>query len=227
MTDTAVETDRASETLYILGAMGWRHAPPDCEVWGLNDCRPPAWAWDSFRVGAWFQMHPEASWRAGRNGQEHIAWLQESHHFPIYMQAAVSDVPASVAYPIDEVSKLWPATLGTGPIFSDSFCYMLGLAILHGYHHVELYGAYLLDPVEAWLEPEGVAYWLAIAAHHGVRVASNGRLLKPFRYGYEPRLPDGLMPESVAAHVIAIEQPEARTLLNDYRRQRQAAWEAL
>ena len=208
--------------LYIAGTHGWNSIPWGAECWGVNNCLPEVRLLSSvdFNVTGWFQMHSSRLWRRGRNTREHVAWLKQLQPFPIYMQELHPDVPSSVAYPLAQAAALWPPTLGTGPVFSDSFCYMLALAILQDRKRIELRGVYLDDPIEAMTETEGVAYWLAIAALSGVSVGSDGRLLISVRYGYEVRHPHPSLPDDVAAQIIASEHPGARTLLNRYRRQR-------
>lgn len=215
-------TTTEQPALYIVGAKGWHTAPVDAECWGVNNCTPEAQDCPSaaFHISGWFQMHAARLWRRGRNTREHVAWLKEDHPFPIWMQEQHPDVPASKQYPLKEAAALWPSTLGPGPVFSDTFCYMIALAILQGWKRVELRGVYLDDHIESMTETEGVAYWLAIAAFHGVTVGSDGRLLLPFCYGYEPRIPHPSLPDDVAAYIIASEHPGARALLNRYRNAR-------
>lgn len=207
-----------SGTIYIVGRYGWSGVPPGAAAWGVNNCYPPAaYLWDG--VSGWFQMHSQVQWRRGRNTTEHVTWLKQTHDFPIYMQERVADVPASVAYPLEEAAALWPRLL-PGPIFSDSFCYMIALAILQKRERIALRGVWLLDDIEAYTETEGLAYWIAIAAQHGITVDSDGRFLQPFRYGYDERLPHPLLPDKTAGFLVAMEHPGARKVMNRWRRKR-------
>ena len=209
--------------LYIVGARGWQNVPCGAECWGINNCLPEAQGLASgdFNITGWFQMHKHRLWRGGRNTREHTEWLKWDHGFPIYMQRQRADVPSSREYPLEAAEGLWPRNLGTSPIFSDSFCYMIALAILQGRGRLELRGVYLDDRIEAMTEVAGVAYWMAIAALRGLVIGSDGRLLIPFQYGYEIRSPHPSLPDDVAACIVANEHPGARGLMNRYRRQRQ------
>ena len=209
--------------IYIVGAKGWPYVPDSTECWGVNNCLPDAqgFASEDFNIAGWVQMHQRRLWEKGRNTREHVEWLKQSHPFPIYMHQQHADVPASVEYPLEAAESLWPPALGYGPLFSDSFCYMIALAILQERSLIELRGVYLDDHIESMTETEGVAYWLAIAALRGIYIVSDGRFLVPFRYGYEPRVPHPSLPDNVAACIIANEHPGARALLNKYRRLKQ------
>ena len=203
------------KTLNISGANGWS-ALKYGEVWGLNNCYPEAEDADDYNVTAWFQMHSRTNWEGGRNGLNHVEWLKKEHLFPIYMQNRHEDISASKKYPLSKVKKLWP--FSTPVRFSNSFCYMIGLAILLGYKKIHLSGVYLTTNVEVWTEAPGVAIWATIAAMNGIEVTENPqRLLIPFLYGYDNRLPEPYLPEDAAAEVIVDEKNYLREIRSGYR----------
>ena len=201
------------EPLHLVGA-DWRNVPDDALAWGINNCVHPFW--QAPTVKAWFQMHSEKQWRVGRNGKMMpiLRELGESC-IPIYMQKEHADVPYSRAYPIGEVSGLWP--FKTQPVFSNTFCYMVGLAILQGHKAIDVSSVYLLNDIEAYTEAPGFCMWLMIAAHHGVDVIGS-RFLEPFRYGYEPREPSPLLPIRVAAQILVDEDLRMRRKRRKYER---------
>ena len=149
-------------------------------------------------------MHPREQWEAGRNGEEHKEWLRAKHPFPVYMQQRYEGIPSAKKYPKEATDKLWP--FSWGPIYSDSFCYMIALAMLQGYEAIDLFNVHLVNPIEAYLEAPGVSLWMAIAS--GVaEVTGNGRLFRSFEYGYEPRRAPLWLPREVAALTIIDEDP--------------------
>ena len=199
--------------LHIVGA-DWGDVPDDGVAWGINNCIPPVDL--AHTVNAWFQMHSEKQWRGGRNGK--ILPLLRAFGLSgraVYMQKEHTDIPGSVAYPIGEVSGLWP--FKTQPLFSDTFCYMVGLAILHGHKAIDVSSIYLLNDIEAYTEVPGFCMWLTIAAQHGVDVIGS-RFLEPFRYGYEPREPSYLLPRHVAAQILVDEDLRMRSKRRKYER---------
>ena len=196
-----------AKTLNITGAFGWEFLE-EGEVWGLNNCLPETGIED-FNVTAWFQMHTRTNWEGGRNGLKHVEWLKEKQSFPIYMQEKHEDIPSSKKYPKSKVEELWPFV--TLPRFSDSFCYMIGLAILQGYEHIHLSGVYLTSYIEGWTEAPGVAIWATIAAERGINITeAPQRLLIPFSYGYDERLPEPYVPGEVAAQIVIDENNSLR-----------------
>ena len=105
---------------------GVYNLPKDVEIWSVNNCH-----WHNLpRIDRAFDIHtleyihlplgltPELR-------DAHVAWLQEEHEFPIYMQEAFPQFPASVPYPLADVLKLSPKKRLTS-----SFPYMMALAIL-------------------------------------------------------------------------------------------------
>ena len=197
----------------IVGANGWKDIKAG-EAWGINNCYPVDL--EDFPVTAWFQMHPRELWEGGRNGMKHVDWLKSPHHFPVYMQEKHEDIPASKKYPLSKVKKLWP--FSTPVRFSNTFCYMIGLAILLGYKKIHLSGVYLTTNVEVWTEAPGVAIWATIAAMNGIEVTENPqRLLIPFLYGYDNRLPEPYLSEDAAAEVLVDERTYLREIRYGHR----------
>ena len=212
---------KMSTKVRILGASAFYN--PDWFVegydhWSLNGMHNMVDPDEHELFSAWFQMHSEDQWRGGRNGMDHVAWLKEEHDFPIFMQTTHDDVPASMEYPIERVRKLWPKNLLPGPVLADSFCYMVGLAVVKGYKEIELEGLFMATLIEAYTETFGLGAWLTIAALNGVKITDKTGCFPPFSYGYEPRKPRWWHPQNVAEALIVDELLPAR--------QMRSAWNA-
>ena len=199
----------------VRGAQGWEHKSPGAN-WGVNESHTEADLY-GVPIHASFQMHSEEMWRGGRNGPAHAAWLAEKHSFPIYMQQKHPDVPASRAFPRKRTDALWP--FATDPVYSDSFCYMVALAIATGYKHIHLDSVFLQNEIEVYTEAPAFCMWLTIAATRGIKVTEwPSRFLAPFSYGYEPRKPAGWLPQGIASQVIVDENLDTRLTRRDYYR---------
>ena len=196
------------KTVRILGAFNrnsdWRLEGAD--HWALNNFHNVVD--DETEIHSWFQMHSRDQWERGRNGELHKEWLKKKHPFPIYMQQKYKGVPSAKKYPKDEADPLWPFSWW-GPIYSDTFCYMIALAMLQGYERIDLFNVYLVNPIEAYLEAPGVSLWMAIASRVA-EVTGNGRLFRSFRYGYEPRVAPLWLPREVAALTVIDELPDVK-----------------
>ena len=162
-------------------------------------------------VAAWFQMHAADQWKNHRNGKEHFSWLKRRHDFPVYMQREYKSIPSSKKYPKDETDELWP--LPSGPIYSDSFCYMIALAILQKYERIDLFNLHLWTNIEAFLEAPAVCLWLGVAAAKGVEITGTSRLLTPLSYGYEPRMPPLWCSRELASEILVDEDPPLKGVL--------------
>ena len=202
------------KTVRILGAFNresdWYLEGTD--HWALNNFHSVVD--DESQIAAWFQMHPRDQWEAGRNGEEHKAWLKEKHPFPIYMQEQYKGVPSAKKYPKDEADKLWP--FSWGPVYSDTFCYMTALAILRGYEAIDYYGVHLTNPIEVYLEAHGLMTWVGIAGARGVKTTGNSRLFGKFEYGYQPRAAPLWLPHDVAALVMIDEYPPLKSYMTKW-----------
>ena len=149
------------------------------EIWSVNW----VWQYDVPRVDRLLDMHPRWHLQApGDMMQEHWAWLQEPHDFPIYMLEPFPEVPNCVLYPIDEVI----ANVGRR-YFTSSVAYLLGLALLEGFDRIELYGIEMASGTEYAYQKAGTEYLIGLAEGRGVEVCipDNSNMLNSALYGYD------------------------------------------
>ncbi len=185
----------------ILGfAYGYKEAPfqdPSVQIWGLNELYRHIPRWD-----AWFELHDRA--HLGKTAriedpkepERHWNYLKaQAPGKPIYMQRVEPDVPASVAYPIEQM-------IGTfGRYFSSSIGYMLALAIAKIQVHAQgnghdgtpgwigLYGIDLASESEYKFQRPNAEYFIGLARGLGIEVyvqPQDAVLKAPALYGYEP-----------------------------------------
>ena len=200
---------KGKKTVAIVGAApNTAHWTPfgeeGVEVWTCNENHNVPWC-KTEDVTRWFQIHPK--WSFTRDNQhKHWEWLQEEHPFPIYMQMAYDDVPASIPYPLRDVQNgLMNIVRGELPIrkiFSSTFTLQTALALYEGFERIELYGIEMILEYEYAYQREMMAYWLGKADGMGVEVwmPEQCSLLKAPLYGYE---------QQRAARTGEIERPPA------------------
>lgn len=144
------------------------------------------------RVDAVFQMHSPAIYTSTKNLSDpnHWVWLQEPHPFPIYMQGADERVPASVRYPLEEVTAMIRnIQLRGNPLiyFTSSMAYAMGLAVYRGFDAIELYGVELDSGTEYEYQRACMLFWIGLAGGRGidVRLFSGEGMFERLLYGYE------------------------------------------
>ena len=174
------------KTLAIIGSAGTQAEfdfdREDCDIWVFNEAAGKS-AWCK-RADAVFQMHIPTVWRAKTNFHDpkHYEWLQNTD-IPIYMMEHYDDVPASIAYPLEEVLKFLPRAQR---YFTSSVAYAIALGIYKLYDRIEIYGVEMATNTEYGHQRFGVYYWLGVAAGKGVDIDfhSTTMFLEPL-YGYE------------------------------------------
>lgn len=150
----------------------------DCDYWAFNEAKQNF----QTRADVIFQVHREEIWRnpLNRNSPDHAKWLLTQTETPVIMQAVYPDVPASIAYPIDEIKAAF------GPAyFTSSAAYAIALAALLGYKRIEIYGCEMATGTEYAYQRDGYAYWVGIARGRGIEVIEDNEILKAPLYGYE------------------------------------------
>ncbi len=181
------------------------------EIWTLNHAFLMAWAFPRFdRV---FEIH-KLDWalrpELPKSG-EYEAWLKEPHPFPIYMQEASPEYPASVRYPFEEVcADVFGKLLRGGemnPYFTSSFSYMLALAVYEKFERVELYGIEMATDTEYYFQKPSGELMIGVALGRGVEVVlqPQSKLCRAQLYAYD-RVP-------------AVERTRAEYLLGLYQKE--------
>jgi hypothetical protein len=162
------------------------------------------------RCEAVLQMHTPVVYRnpENRSDKEHWSWLQRPHPFPIYMQDADPDVPASTRYPFEGVRALsGNVTLFDEQIefFTSSIVYAIALAIYQGYERILLYGIEMASNTEYIYQRDGITLWAGIAISRGIQfwVPADCSMLMAPRYGYDDSL-HGLTWEDMDGYATAI-----------------------
>ena len=171
-----------------------------------------SWAW---RVDTVFQMHQPFIYRSAHNRSDpdHWKWLQKNEKIPVYMLDVDPDVPASIKYPLEDISYtlLHDFYQGRGTdikhrqYFTSSIAYALALAIYKGYETILVYGIEMSSNTEYIYQRDCVAFWVGIALGRGIEVKFHGgdAIFDRPLYGY-----DGVIeqkPEAYKERIVELE----------------------
>jgi hypothetical protein len=145
------------------------HSSAD-EIWSI------AWAYkyNVPRLDLLLEIHPiwyqaTSQLPEYQKVRDHWEWLKQNQTIPVYMTEARPEVPACVVYPLAEVQKL-VAPARCHKVFTSSFDFLMGLAILKGFDRIEVYGFEMGSETEYRYQREGAAYWIAQADARGIEV---------------------------------------------------------
>jgi len=138
---------------------------------------------DVKRIDALFELHTEGYWEQDPNVKKRLSETT----IPIYMHQKVDGIPASIKFPLDEVTQY-------RSYFTSSIAYMLALA----YHsfvtdgtpkELELYGVNMSSGEEYTDQRACCEYWIGRTETAGVKVqlTDGGALMiaKNGLYGFE------------------------------------------
>lgn len=162
----------------------------DVDIWVFNEAASIGWP---KRVDGVFQMHAEPVWMnpLNRNDPKHLDWLKKKHPVPIWMLDAHNDVPSSVKYPREDITR----TLLDGlyqvdnplEFYTCTVDYALALAIHKGYERILIYGIEMASDTEYTYQRDGVFFWLGLARGRGIDVVvhAESQLFDKPLYGYE------------------------------------------
>jgi hypothetical protein len=119
--------------------------------------------------------------RRQRPGEGHIEWLAQCG-IPVYLEEVQTQIPTGVRYPYEDVV----ATIGSNYFATNSFGYMVALAIHEGFEEIKLYGADFgpKDTSDAYARP-CIEFLLGLAVGRGIKVwaPEGSALLKGDLYG--------------------------------------------
>lgn len=179
MAEILKSVQKTSDKVLILGTIPtWKQAPlgdKSWEVWGMNSF------WDTWGKYAtrWFEIHPISIMH--NEGWKYYKWILDCP-IPVYMRKHYVNIPNSIPYPLEEVSK------GYLREFSSTFCYQLALAIHEGFKTIGLYGVDFSrgSMRERFFEWRGVLYWLGVAMGRGIKIQfpNDGQKVLSHRYLY-------------------------------------------
>ena len=175
----------------IVGyAPSWKDAPykdKDTEIWIMNDMYDIAPRFDRL-----FDIHmiEEIMTRKsrGEGNKLHYEMIQKLDK-PIYMQKEYPEIPASVKYPLKEITKKYLIqAMGDKIFITCSVAFMIALAIYEEFEEIMFYGVHEAVDSEYKDEMPSVVYWMGVAAGKGIKifVSEDSPLLKAvYVYGYE------------------------------------------
>ena len=188
---------------------------PSVDIWVFNEActnvrakdDPALWV---KRCDAVFQMHIPGVYHSpvNRSDPHHWEWLQQSHEFPVYMQATDMAVSACQVYPLAEIANelLSSLTIEQAQLrgyFTSSIAYAFALAIYQEYGRILVYGVEMSSESEYFYQRECIAFWIALALGHGVQVDlySAKAIFEHPLYGY-----DGTIEQDINAYLMRADE---------------------
>jgi len=157
------------------------------EIWSV------VWAYkyDLPRLDRIIEIHPVWMQAASKKPEyvkprEHWEWMKNNTSIPIYMLVDHPEIPMSVRYPIEKVMEFLPKSRQK-KVFSSSFDFLMGLAVLEGFDRIEAYGFEMGSDTEYRYQREGAAYWIGYCDAKGIELVlpKETHLLRNKMYGYE------------------------------------------
>lgn len=164
---------------------GWELAPPDMELWGVNDT-----IHRDENIDVCFFMDREIYFSfdfTTEKGRKHcqetvglppdmieeinntVTKVCNERSLPLYCTKKYDDIPSSMAYPIDEIK-----TFFGNDYFGNSLDYMIALAIYQGYEIINTYGLNMSQGSQYIYEKPSTTFWLGIALGRGVELNLHG-----------------------------------------------------
>jgi hypothetical protein len=175
----------------------WTREPKGVELWTVNQAHAIFSPGATSRITRLFQIHSWSTMAARQNpAVKHLEWMSQAT-IPIYLEEVQEGVPTGVRYPFEDVAK----TIGSNYFATNSFCYMVALAIHEGFKEIHFYGIDMgpTDWSDGYARPHmefllGIAHARDIA----IQVFGESSLLKGYLYGKT-------LPMSSAAVEIALD----------------------
>jgi hypothetical protein len=164
----------------------WNEAPFDDESWEIWTFNEAYKTIGDKRATRWFEIHDRYS--PSKNTPEHAAFLQ-SCTIPLYMREHYDDIPASLAFPKDELMAHFTKKGCNGATyFTCTASWLIALAIFEDCDELMLCGIDAALHSEHGYQIPSCEYWIGLAEGMGKRVtiAGEGGLLKCHHlYGFE------------------------------------------
>lgn len=162
---------------------------PEFEIWTVNNLYKFVPRTDRI-----FQIHHPRHLVAphhGQDGQEQVEFLRTTE-IPVYMQEHYEDIPASVRFPIEELSLAFGVNRPDGSVepgyWTNSISFMIALAIHEGFEEIHVYGVDMAVGTEYEHQRPSCEYFIGIARGRGIKVvlpAESDLLKARFIYGYQ------------------------------------------
>jgi hypothetical protein len=145
------------------------------KIWGLNEEFP-----NLPRGDTWFQIHDRGVVDINAIDPEHLNKLKAST-CPIYMQKKRKDIPNSVSYPFNEMTKIH------GKRFASTMDYMMALAISMNPEEIGIWGVNLAIGSEYEHQRPTLMYFIGYAEGKGINVYVDptSGFIKDEMYGQE------------------------------------------
>jgi hypothetical protein len=149
---------------------GWKEAPIDNEIWGVNDLCVRR------DVDVIFNMHKPCN---GSRWNVSVEYANK-YNTPFITLEELPNVPTSIRFPIEEMHTNY---------FGCSISFMIAYAIYKGVTQIDLYGCTLWGGTEYTQQKPNVEYWIGYARGLGIKTIVHGvsNLLKSHNgliYGY-------------------------------------------
>jgi hypothetical protein len=172
---------------------------PSAELWGVTRCNVVYWRESLTDWDRWFDLHPKhaTAHHRGILAKRPEAWdwyTRQDASRPIYLLETDSEVPASVAFPRQQVQAAF------GGHFTVSVDWMIALALLEGCQRIVLNGIGTRMEPDYQYAHKGILYWIGFARGRGVEVIVDqpSCYADPAQvYGYECGAPEWQAPEPV------------------------------
>lgn len=173
---------------YASPKVRWPHA----ELWGVTRCNVLYWGESLTDWDRWFDVHPvqPTDYHRGILAKRPEAWdwyRRQPVGRPIYLLEPHLEVPASVAFPRQQVQGAFQSTR-----FTVSVDWLIGLALLEGFQRIVLNGIGTRFEPDFQFAHQGILYWIGFAEGRGVEVVVEGPscYATPDKvYGYEAGAP--------------------------------------
>lgn len=151
----------------------------------MNDDSIEKWALNNMyhivpaeKISRWFQIHSKESVQASTDWEKY-----KEITVPIYMQDHYEEIPSSVKYPLEEMTKLFGYKL-----FRSTLDFMMAIAIAEEYDEIHIYGVDMANNTEFAHQRPTLMYWIGRAIGMGIKIflPDDCDLMKNyFVYGYD------------------------------------------
>jgi len=183
--------------------------------------------WDWLRNVPWTDEE-----HANKHDEKHVdrfefmSWgatdeVRRRTDFPIYMLEYDEEVPGSEVYPLPQILSYFQPNSEHVHYFTNSFGYMMALAIYLGFKEIHAYGFEMSSETEYGSQKPNAEFWLGIAIGHGVKlvIPQGCRLLGQHEelYGYEKVPGITLMHKEIERNKYAQETAKQQAILNQVR----------
>lgn len=164
---------------------GWELAPPDMELWGVNDsiARDENIDLCFFMDRELLDKHDFTTKKGREDFQKAVGLPPDSvenirntiqrvcneRNLPVYCTKVFPDLPTSMEYPIDDIVSYF----GTD-YFGNSLDYMIALAIYQGYEAIHTYGLNMSQGSKYIYEKPSTTFWLGVALGRGIELYLEG-----------------------------------------------------